>query len=49
MSILWYYMCIKKKKIKKERREIMNSVNIMKNMKILKKKKLSKNLMVIYS
>lgn len=40
MSTSWYYMCIKKKnKIKKERREKMNSANIMKNMKTLKKKK----------
>lgn len=40
MSTSWYYMCIKKKnQIKKERREKMNSANIMKNMKTLKKKK----------
>lgn len=40
MSTSWYHMCKKKfKKIKIERRETMNSANIMKNMKTLKKKK----------
>lgn len=37
MSTSWYHVC--KKKIKIERRETMNSANIMKNMKTLKKKK----------
>lgn len=40
MSTSWYHMCKKKfKKIKIERRETMNSANITKNMKTLKKKK----------
>lgn len=39
MSTSWYHMCKKKiKKNKIERRETMNSANIMKNMKTLKKK-----------
>lgn len=51
MSTSWYHMCKKKKKkIKIERRETMNSANIMKNMKTLKKKKISsKNSMATYS